>query len=205
MTFKAGDKVRVRKPCKDRDGYYPFPGWANSMDAVIGQVVILDRQYGAHWTIKGDSLQFIYRPEWLTLVPETPALDLTKPVQTRDGTPVRILCTDAPERNGQTVVGFLGDNSYVSYWFSDGLFNVYRSQTRYDLVNVPPPKEKHTYDLVMHRSASGCVQVGRHKVGWQPNKNTVIARKTVTIEEGEGMGSIQQGCGGNCTSSCKCK
>ena len=66
-------------------------------------------------------------------------LDLTKPVQTKDGRPVRILCTDR-EGTDWPVVGLVtcGDEEYHMYWMSNG--NP-KWNTEDKLVNVPPPKQ----------------------------------------------------------------
>ena len=66
-------------------------------------------------------------------------LDLTKPVQTRDGREVRVLCTDT---KGATypVVGLVtdedGDEEETS-WTTGGDFNIDDSGDDTDLINVP--------------------------------------------------------------------
>jgi hypothetical protein len=73
-------------------------------------------------------------------------LDLSKPVQTRDGRKVRILCTDAGGR--RPVVGLLEarhhlDESVVWRWGTQGLDRDDGSDLRSvpsDLVNVPEPE-----------------------------------------------------------------
>lgn len=77
-------------------------------------------------------------------VPEPPPFDLAKPVQTRDGRRVRILCMDSGVRGGydesRPVVGILygsvGDDTRESVhtWQNDG---VYGYGDTMDLVNVP--------------------------------------------------------------------
>jgi len=61
-------------------------------------------------------------------------LDFTKPVQTKDGRKVRILCTDAP--GDYPVVGLLGNTPYS--WTIDGKYNrgLLVHDLR-DLVNAP--------------------------------------------------------------------
>lgn len=68
-------------------------------------------------------------------------LDLSKPIKTRDGSPVRILCTDATitscgER--QPIVGIVGD--VVCSWDMKGTYNPSVNPSDMDLVNVPPEK-----------------------------------------------------------------
>ncbi len=50
-------------------------------------------------------------------------LDFTKPVTTRDGRAVRILCTDGQGR--RPVVGFVEGDEYPSTWSKDGTFHPY--------------------------------------------------------------------------------
>ena len=58
-------------------------------------------------------------------------IDFTKPVQTRDGRKVRILCTDGP---GDTpIIGLVDGNSYPSIWKEGGK----HASSPTDLVNVP--------------------------------------------------------------------
>ena len=63
-------------------------------------------------------------------------LDLTKPVQTRDGCPVRILATDL--RSEYPVVGIISRRGYdeVETWTLDGNL-VSSDEHELDLVNVP--------------------------------------------------------------------
>lgn len=79
-------------------------------------------------------------------------LDLNKPVQTRDGRPVRILCTDARFGPGHRIVGLI-DNGGADTWcswkpsgfaFQDGM------ERNYDLINVPPKPVK--YYVHVYRS-----------------------------------------------------
>ena len=64
-------------------------------------------------------------------------LDLTKPVQTRDGQPVEIITTKGryPEF---PIVGYIGSSEYLELWALDGSNRNVRG--RADLVNVPKPK-----------------------------------------------------------------
>lgn len=102
-------------------------------------------------------------------------LDLTKPVQTRDGRPVRILCMD---RKGEyPVVGLVTENNRecVRSWPTSGRFYVDDIQGL-DLINVPPKPVKcytHVY-LVGTSLIAGdiCVDDGPRKspaqgIGWK--------------------------------------
>ena len=66
-------------------------------------------------------------------------IDFSKPVQTRDGRKVRILCTDMKGDMGDTVVGIIaeGDSEEVLTWKTDGVYNRAGDETSCDLINVP--------------------------------------------------------------------
>jgi hypothetical protein len=71
---------------------------------------------------------------------EANAIDLTKPVQTRDGRKARILCIDA--NNDYPIVGLYEyeGSEQSATWMLDGTYLVHSPRaTGYDLVNVPEP------------------------------------------------------------------
>lgn len=86
------------------------------------------------------------------------SIDFTKPVQTRDGRKVRILCTDSAV-NGWPVVGIVESSSsmlaMVYQWRLDGTCDFGR-HSHTDLINVPPLKKKALVTVRLYR----CPQVG---------------------------------------------
>lgn len=65
-------------------------------------------------------------------------LDLTKPVQTCDGRPVRILCTDAAGEYPVVGIEIDGEKDTVRRWTKDGRFATYsRGPHSHDLINTP--------------------------------------------------------------------
>lgn len=62
-------------------------------------------------------------------------LDFTKPIQTRDGRPVRILCTDGRNKT-HPVAGYIGDDTAISMWGIEGS-RVKNKQRFDDLINAP--------------------------------------------------------------------
>ena len=85
----------------------------------------------------------------MTSTKHTPApttakpLDFSKPVQTRNGIPVRILCTDRnhPEF---TVVGLWMDEyktEVVEYWTAEGDYWMQSTPHHLDLIQVPQPRK----------------------------------------------------------------
>lgn len=67
-------------------------------------------------------------------------LDFTKPVQTRGGYPVRILCTDAQEP--YSVVGIVLVNNYITSWRPDGTC---RNSQAHNLVQAPQTRWVNLY------------------------------------------------------------
>lgn len=82
------------------------------------------------------------------------SIDFTKPIQTRDGRKVRILCTD--RRGGlYPVVGMVMDDRGIETthcWTLSGALVVGESGFPNDLVNVPPPKKKVMVEVRLYRA-----------------------------------------------------
>lgn len=68
----------------------------------------------------------------------TKKFDPTKPVQTRDGRPVRILCTDVKSQRFPIVAAVLDSNGFerVITYATDGR-ELIRTETELDLMNIP--------------------------------------------------------------------
>ena len=97
-------------------------------------------------------------------------IDFTKPVQTRDGRKVRVLCTDGPRP--YSICGYIGSNVSPSTWRVDGSLVSCRGPDKADLINVPEtrvgwvnmyPKYPHTTRAAADDSADptriACVRV----------------------------------------------
>ena len=84
-------------------------------------------------------------------------LDLTKPVQTRDGQPVKIITTEGryPEF---PIVGYIGSSEYLELWALDGSNRMTRRCD--DLVNVPEPK--HVVDFWVNVYPDNRADVATH-------------------------------------------
>lgn len=101
-------------------------------------------------------------------------LDLTKPVQTRDGRPVRILCTDA--RREDCIIGLINENgkdqSY--YWYPDGShWHDPYGPRDCDLINVPPPMIKREGWINLYRPAQGDERLS-DKVIWATEQSARV-------------------------------
>jgi hypothetical protein len=126
--------------------------------------------------------------EWVFRDPEIPEvkppkLDLTKPVQTRDGQPVRILCTDRP--GSRCVVWMFEKCGTVNYAGLDG--KAYGNDAL-DLVNVPPKPRKHTATVFLYLTNKGKLAlITDHGPTMRPER--ILGKVEVTVNEGEGMGN----------------
>ena len=92
---------------------------------------------------------------------EMKELDLSKPVQTRNGRPVRILCTDA--KGPYPIVGLMpsGEAEHVGSWMVGGNSSPY-SWTQDDLINVPEPK-RYVWLNVYRDGASAALYTSRNE------------------------------------------
>ncbi len=81
-------------------------------------------------------------------------LDLDKPLQTRDGSPVTLITTKG--REPWPLVGYIGDASIPSSWRSSGRAFPDKTHQR-DLTNVPEPKRTGTVWTVIYEVES-CLQ-----------------------------------------------
>lgn len=86
-------------------------------------------------------------------------LDLTKPVQTRDGRPARIICTDRKSDHYPILALLMEDGTeYTTSFTVDGECYQNGGENRTDLVNVPPKRTSRFYnayengDCFQHKS-----------------------------------------------------
>lgn len=89
------------------------------------------------------------------------SIDWTKPVQTRDGRRVTILCTNAATVCGnepQPVIGYIDLGAPMS-WSLNGRFDPSRINSHLDLVNVPPSKLKKKVEVRLYRDYRGIYAV----------------------------------------------
>lgn len=121
---------------------------------------------------------------------DTRAIDWTKPVQTKRGDPVRILCTDSPNLELK-VIGWCGKG--VQYWYPDGRV-LHDRESSGDLENVPEPKQTLAYTMLLKTRvggiADGKLKLVNSSFYRQPIDTPTwktVAVKEITITEGEGL------------------
>jgi hypothetical protein len=78
------------------------------------------------------------------------AIDFTKPVRTKDGRAVRILCTDGPSIN-YPVIGIIHGDRDVSTWAFAGFFSSEKDEENpLNLENIPPPPREWWVNVYEH-------------------------------------------------------
>lgn len=85
-------------------------------------------------------------------------LDFSKPIRTRDGQAVRILCVDANCKTGdivQPIVGIVA-NGVLAAWGENGAYMPGRDSPL-DLVNVPSKKAKVVVEVRLVRLPNGLI------------------------------------------------
>ena len=112
--------------------------------------------------------------------------DPTKPCRTRDGRKVRIICTDLKRLSGKPILALVADGAGYEYIYNyclDGMCCNIPSGD--DLFNIP---EKHEIMIYFYHEDND-VNKGIYgsSVDCSFDYGGVIAKKTVTFEEGEGL------------------
>jgi len=85
-------------------------------------------------------------------------IDFTKPVKTRDGKEVRILCTDRRDKN-YPVVALIGDTDETAYYTKGGKYFHDKAPSTFDLVNV----SQECWVNIYYSPSSGCFWLSRHQ------------------------------------------
>jgi hypothetical protein len=112
-------------------------------------------------------------------------IDFTKPVQTRDGRPVRILCTDAP--SCYPVVGLIEDEGRPIVWTLAGYWSEGNDRNyQLDLMNSPPPKKKVNVEIRLWEDAGGVVRSASNAMHtgkeWGDEPTRWLAATTIEME-----------------------
>lgn len=112
------------------------------------------------------------------------SIDLTKPVHTRDGRKVRILCTDRRGGNDPIVglVTYSDGTEGTASWRSTGKYGDVESEL--DLLNVPPPKRKAKVfvELRLDRECRDLYGVAAINRPAHKTENIVLASTVVELE-----------------------
>ena len=113
-------------------------------------------------------------------------LDLTKPVQYKDGRAVTILTSTRP--NPLPIIA-MNDKGDLSFHDIEGFSSWYDPEDKWRLINVPPPKVVVSTTVYLWRSCTGKIFI-THSPDirydkMSQGKSTLLGSKLVTIEESE--------------------
>lgn len=115
------------------------------------------------------------------------SLDLTKPVQTRDGREVRVYATDGYGSHPiHGAIKSVGEWQMVS-WQKGGQIYELSAINRSDLVNVPTPKHKLTAYMNVYKCGTIASFTSRALADRYPRNRVACIPVTVEYEEGEGL------------------
>ena len=113
-------------------------------------------------------------------------LDFTKPITTRDGRKVRILCTDGPNKSWP-VVGYIGNSFSESHWQSNGWYNDNRADNS-DLINPPIKRKVEFWVNIYPDSTENRIHESRRDADMYSNPRRIACLHfTREYEEGEGL------------------
>lgn len=116
-------------------------------------------------------------------------LDITKPVQTRDGRKVRILATDM--KGNYPLVGLvteLSGNEIIHTYDVDGVFVTLRKGSPHDLINVPAkPLKRLVYLNVYKDTVVGYNSEAIAKIYKLSTCLACAVPTEITYNEGEGL------------------
>lgn len=157
--FKVGDKVRLVK-AREEGKFYDEPDFYNSWEPEMTQRV-KDRDEGVIEDIAGTGIRVVgwdYRhpPDSFELV--RAAINWDKPLQTREGDAVTIITREG--RGKYSVIGYVGDDTGVTFWLPDGRFSETEDPNDIDIINVPEkPVQKEVW-LNVFKNSDGELRVG---------------------------------------------
>jgi len=115
-------------------------------------------------------------------------VSIDKQYRTRDGSIVRILCTDGPDAE-KSVIGFIGNNLNVTNWGLNGqyIYSDIPTQSSNDLVEVP---KIFKVDCILSIYANGdCIIDGPQWLFEEDIQYNKVANIFIdcTVSEGEGL------------------
>lgn len=121
------------------------------------------------------------------------AVDFSKPVKTKDGRVVRILCTDGPYP-GFPVMGIIAGDLHVGYWTAYGQFYsaVPGTKDTHVLVNIPPAKYSQVMVVNCYLTALGKLDFGVYETREEADFSAAPSRIAcipfeVSFTEGDGL------------------
>lgn len=117
--------------------------------------------------------------------PITKPIDWTKPVRTKDGRAVRVLCTDGPGE--YPVAGYIEGEMNPRSWSLNGQIHKRTPHSQYDLENVPQRIQRE-YWVNVYQNGLGTAYETKYAAGEARGTQCLACVKiTIDCEEGEGL------------------
>lgn len=116
--------------------------------------------------------------------PQPTPIDWTKPVRTKDGRAVRVLCTDGPGE--YPVVGFINGIDGPECWHADGRYFESFGDDR-DLENAPQRIQREYWVNVYDGVAELYTYHSRKEADENAGQRFACVKITIDCEEGEGL------------------
>lgn len=118
--------------------------------------------------------------------PQPKPIDWTKPVRTKDGRAVRVLCTDGP--GDYSVAGYIEGETNPRSWTLDGYFHINERHSTLDLENIPQSIQREYWVNVYPEVAIASLHYTRIGADSSAFPNRLACVKvTIDCEEGEGL------------------
>lgn len=176
--FKVGDKV-VRKE-EHLDGIF-------TKDEVF--VVTSVSCYGTWIKLNRDDStgrSSEWCADYFDLAPapslvQSPAIDWTKPVQTKKGVPVTVLTTEA-RHSVYKVMAYVGEEDWISSFMVDGRYTYAQDGHPKDLENIPEPKKEYVMYINVYPDGKTFVHESREKADETSNVKRIACKRLVIIE-----------------------
>ena len=106
------------------------------------------------------------------------SIDFTKPLQTRDGRKVRLLCTD--RMGAYPVAVWFEDGKFVAYYTSEGV-NIIGEESPIDLMNVPEEVTVDTWLNFYDTHPGYCTKEEAIRASGRGRRATLHVKRTVPI------------------------
>jgi hypothetical protein len=125
-------------------------------------------------------------------------IDWSKPVQTRDGSPVRIFCIDAKTDYG-SIIGLVHNGASNSenacLWYANGHLSK-TGESRMDLINVPGHKKKIHREVWINLYPEDAGDICHTNIGQATRQaaddRIACIKVVIDCEEGDGLGDAPQ-------------
>ena len=115
------------------------------------------------------------------------AIDWTKPVQTRNGRKVRVLCTDGPDTL-YPVIGLIEGGDGTELWKLSGMYASNGATCNLDIINTPEPAVTVTRWVNVYPDRITSHFETKEKCDWVADGNRIACVPvTITYRPGEGL------------------